>query len=109
LADVLADVKPFNSSIEVRVTPDLFDLDATHLPSRRTLAESSFKILQATDWTCGVSFHASIREVANPAPQSEFASNAGGEKAITHALHLPGYPELARRCIRLAHASICYS
>jgi hypothetical protein len=61
LADVLADVKPYNSSIDARAICDIFHLDSAHFPRHGTLPETSFEILQKVRRTRGVGFHASVR------------------------------------------------
>src|SRR5690242_20471031 len=92
VADVLADVKPFNSSIGVPV----FHLDAAHFPGRGTQAKPRLEIFEKMDRTRGVGLHASIRQVANPALQLELPGHARRELAITDALHLTRYPILTR-------------
>jgi hypothetical protein len=48
VADVLADVKPFNSNIGVRGLRDIFHFDAAYVSGGRALTEPRFEILQKT-------------------------------------------------------------
>ena len=92
LGDGLADVKPFNSSIDGRI----FHRDAAHVAGRRTLPEPRLEILQHANRASGVSFHPAIGYVANPAVDPQFPRDADGEIAVAYSLNLPGYPKFAR-------------
>jgi len=105
VADVLADVKPYNSSIGAGI----FYFDSAHFARRRTLPEARFEILQKMSWTGGVRLHSSIRQIPNPAFQLEFTGHSCRELAVTNSLHLAGYPELTRSHGRLIADSSWFS
>ena len=85
---MLADVKPFNSSIDARI----FHFDAAHFPGQRTLPQPRFEILQVMRRTRGVGLHAPVRQIANPALQPKLPRDAHREIAVADALDLSRIP-----------------
>src|SRR5581483_919727 len=88
----LADVKPYNSSIDIRI----FDFDAANVAGRRTLPQPRFEGFQQVRCARRAGFHAAIRQVAHPAPKSQLACDADGKESVADPLHLAGYQESAR-------------
>lgn len=107
MADVLADVKPLNSNIGCRGLHDIFHFDAAYFSCGWTLTKARFEIFKKTCRARSERFHATVRQIANPALQSKLPGDAGGELTVPHTLHSPRYPELTRSHTGLAVNIIC--